>query len=80
MDDIGYAWGDGVTRWGALGSLLILIGAYGPSTMPNANFWRDLPGIGLLQTTLTGRILATGAMLIGVVILLDCLLYTSRCV
>lgn len=71
LDDIGYAWGDGVTRWGALGSLLILIGAYGPSTMPNANFWRDLPGIGLLQTTLTGRILATGAMLIGVVILLD---------
>jgi len=71
LGDIGYAWGDGVTRWGALGSLLICIGAYGPSTMPNSNFWRELPGIGLLQTTLTGRILATGAMLIGVVILLD---------
>lgn len=71
LDDIGYAWGDGVTRWGTLGSALILIGAFGPSTMPNANFFRDLPGIGLLQTTLAGRILAAGAILIGVMILLD---------
>lgn len=71
FDDLRYAWGDPVTRWGALGSLLILIGAYGPSTMPNSNFWRDLPVIGLMQTTLPGRILATGSMLIGVVILLD---------
>ncbi|MBK8468874.1 MAG: polyprenol phosphomannose-dependent alpha 1,6 mannosyltransferase MptB [Candidatus Phosphoribacter sp.] len=71
LADIGYAWSDGVTRWGTLGSVLIMIGAYGPSTMPNANIWRDLPVIGLAQTTLPGRILATGCMLIGVLILLD---------
>ncbi|PID96774.1 MAG: hypothetical protein CSA84_03085 [Actinomycetales bacterium] len=71
LGDIRHAWGDRITRYGMAGTLLIAIGSFSPAALPPANPFRDVPILGLLQTTNAGRIIATTLIVLGVVILLD---------
>ncbi len=69
--DIRFAWGDRITRFGTLGSLLILVGSFGPQTLPNDNLWREVAVLGWFQATRVGRLVGPGIMFIGVMIVLD---------
>jgi len=70
FEDIRYAWGDQAGRMGMLGSALILLGSFGPQTLPNDNLWRDVPVLGWFQTR-AGLIAGPGIMFVGVMLLLD---------
>ncbi|HRW19734.1 MAG TPA: polyprenol phosphomannose-dependent alpha 1,6 mannosyltransferase MptB [Dermatophilaceae bacterium] len=75
--DIAYAWADPLTRRGTLGSILILLGSFGPQTLPPDNVWRDVPVLGWFQAAGVGGRIGPGffvgpaIMFTGVIILLD---------
>jgi hypothetical protein len=69
--DIRHAWSDGITRYGMVGTFLILLGSLSPAALPPANPFRELPVLGWFQTTVAGLVVSTAFTIVGVVVLLD---------